>query len=448
LKWVALRKSPYQVVIFDRTRKKPSCLAATCSRAVVQLPEGDYSWRVRVQGRNEITTAVKGFRVTPRGELERLKSLKRPVPAGSRRDKLHKSLLRPIESCARRVRARMVPAVPEPRRAARLVEITIFSWRTWRHFRSAHRRKIRGVGSDTLWIAHDLYALPITFLLAKLSGGRLVYDAVELSMGRWLQTPGWLSRRVILAVERLCRRAECVLAGSPYLSEELAARHPRVRPVLFLNAHDSISREAASDYLRTATAQPPDTTIVLFLGAITRGRGLDQIVKAVAHLSEGIHLVMMGSNAAGPPGAELRELATELAIADRITILDPVPQDQIVWAASSADIGISPASRELGNGRYNLNNKLFQYIAAGLPVLASNVEGVGRFALSEQIGDVFDERDPRSIAECINKTVADPARLAEIRARLPAVAKKYSWEAQRKVLLDALSQVEARQGRA
>jgi len=140
----------------------------------------------------------------------------------------------------------------------------------------------------------------------------------------------------------------------------------------------------------------------------------------------------------------LRSLATELEVSDRITILGPVPQEEVVRVASSADIGISPVSREFGNGRYVLNNKLFQYIAAGLPVLASDVEGVGRFVVSEGVGDVFDERDPRSIADCINALVGDPERFAEIRARLPAVAARYSGEAQRKILVDAFTRMETR----
>src|SRR4051812_42597853 len=126
-------------------------------------------------------------------------------------------------------------------RFTRSVEIIVFSWRAWKYARRADK--------NTLWIAHDLYALPITFLLAKLSGGLLVYDAVEMSLGRLRKTsPGWLSRRLILAAEGLCRRADCVLSGSPYLSKELMARHRHVKPVLFLNAYDGVALRERSDY--------------------------------------------------------------------------------------------------------------------------------------------------------------------------------------------------------
>lgn len=433
LSWNRLIGSEYELLVYERLTKQSYRIRQRTTRAVLKLPVGEYNLVVRLPGRKETAAPLRRFRITSAGAVEQVRT---PVPLDSLRYKLYQRLSQPIAASKQRLRKSLARPRHGPRRFTRLVEITVFSWRAWKYLR---RRD-----GDVLWVAHDLYALPVTFLLATLTGGALVYDAVELSFGRWTRAPGRISRRIILAAERLCRRADCVLVGSPYLLQDVSSRHRRVEPVLFLNAQESIGNEERSDYLRDSAGQSPDATIVLFLGGITRGRGLEEMIAAASHLSEGVHLVMMGSGADGAYSKSLQELAAELEVADRVSILGPVPRDKVAWAASSADIGISPASREFDNGRYNLNNKLFHYIAAGLPVVASDVEGIGGFVLSEGIGDVFDERDPRSIAHCINRLIADPDRLAEIRARLPVVAEKYSWESQRTILLEAFARVQAK----
>jgi glycosyltransferase involved in cell wall biosynthesis len=433
LAWRGLQTARYEVLVHDRMRSCWHRREVTGTRAVMRLPDGEFEWRVRVAGRFTTDSARRRFHLSATGAVENRRV---PVRPGSLRHRLHRPLAAWIVTRNRSLHRRFTGVSKGSLRFPRLVEILVFSWRA--------ARRCRKTGRDTVWVAHDLYSLPVAYVLARLSRGRLVYDAVEMSLGRFRKTsPGWLSRRIILGSERLSRRADCVLAGCPYLSAELAGRHRGVRPILFLNAQDSPRDAVRSDHLRVQTGRPPEAVIVLYVGYISPGRGLEELVRATPHLREDVHLALMGPGAPAY-GASLRSLATELEVSDRITILGPVPQEEVVRVASSADIGISPVSREFGNGRYVLNNKLFQYIAAGLPVLASDVEGVGRFVISEGVGDVFDERDPRSIADCINALVGDPERFAEIRARLPAVAARYSGEAQRKILVDAFTRMETR----
>jgi glycosyltransferase involved in cell wall biosynthesis len=427
--WLRFGRSTYEVIVYERETKQEYRSKGSSARMVIQLPPGDYIWRVRIVGRPETITERKRFRVAANGDVE---SLKLALPADSVRYRLYRTLSRPIGAGKQQVRRVLLKPAKGSLRSVRVVEIAVFSWHAW--------KRCRNQGKGTVWVAHDLYALPVTFLLAKVSRGQLVYDAVEMSLGRHRRTsPGWLSRKIILGTERLCRRATCVLSGCPYLSQDLMSRHPHLQPVLFLNGQE-VREEARSDYLRIATGQPPDVKIVLYIGYIAPVRGLEEMITAANEVSDGVHFVAMGPGAPAYSDS-LRELATELGAARRVTILGPVPQEQVVRVASAADIGISPVSRDFGNGRFVLNNKVFQYIAAGLPVLASDVEGVGGFVLSEQIGDVFDERDPSSIATCVNRLVEDPARLADIRARVPLVAAKYSWDAQRKILLHAFTRL-------
>ena len=76
-----------------------------------------------------------------------------------------------------------------------------------------------------------------------------------------------------------------------------------------------------------------------------------------------------------------------------------------------------------------------QYIAAGLPVLASDVEGVGGFVRKEGVGLVFDEREPESIATAISECFADPERYDELVRQALTTADQYSWANQERVFV-------------
>jgi glycosyltransferase involved in cell wall biosynthesis len=120
----------------------------------------------------------------------------------------------------------------------------------------------------------------------------------------------------------------------------------------------------------------------------------------------------------------------------RVHRIPPVPLDQVIDFAASADVGVSPAIPNSLNDAYSLPNKLFQYMAAGVPVVASDFPQVREVVEGSGAGWCVDARDPDAIARALDEVIADPdaARERGRRGR-QAVEERYNWGAAATALL-------------
>lgn len=390
------------------------------------LSPGYYLWRVRAVDPGSGWSRRMAFRVNPDGVIQAL-SKSNPV------SEAFFSLFGVIvsRSWVSRQLSRVIYTINhygKPGRFSRMLEIFYYSYRVWWKL---PKKKYE------LWIAHDLYALPGVWLFARMGGGKYIYDAVELSMGRQRQTPpGYVSRVIITLSEKLAENASTVIAGDPYLVKDLQARHPGISPVLILNGQP-VYKKGKDNYLREVVGIDGDIPIVLYIGYIVAGRGVEEFIRAASLINAKVHCIAIGP-CSEPYISELNRLIRSCNVENIFSILPSVSGDKVVQMASGADIGISPVSGEFENGRYVLNNKLFQYIAAGLPVLASDVEGVGGFVQAEKIGLVFNESDPESIASCIDNVLGDSQLHNELLDRVRSVAHKYDWDTQKTIFLESV----------
>ncbi len=129
--------------------------------------------------------------------------------------------------------------------------------------------------------------------------------------------------------------------------------------------------------------------------------------------------------------SQLEALIASEGVADRVKIIPPVPAYEEVpeWTAS-ADIGLI-----LYNPGYSLNvklllpNKLFEYMMAGLPVLASQLDAIAEVIRTNDIGQILTSVDPAEVAAAINKMLADPVALSRMsRNGLVAAEQEFRWE--------------------
>jgi glycosyltransferase involved in cell wall biosynthesis len=109
---------------------------------------------------------------------------------------------------------------------------------------------------------------------------------------------------------------------------------------------------------------------------------------------------------------------------------------ELISTAAEADVGLIPYLPTNLCNYFASPNKLFEYILAGLPVVASNIPFMRKVILKNDIGALFDARDPQSIADAINQSTRDHV-LRRQRANLPSVAAKYNWDIESKNLLQA-----------
>ena len=108
----------------------------------------------------------------------------------------------------------------------------------------------------------------------------------------------------------------------------------------------------------------------------------------------------------------------------------PVPSGDVVAAARGADAGIWTLPALCRNFTYALPNKIFEYVASGLPVLAAHYPEAKRLIADHDVGLTFDPYDPRSIAAAINQLIDDPALATRFRTNTSAALQRLDASAE------------------
>ena len=96
--------------------------------------------------------------------------------------------------------------------------------------------------------------------------------------------------------------------------------------------------------------------------------------------------------------------------------------------------------------RWSMPNKLFEYMMAGIPVVASDFEEMGRVVREEGVGTVCDPDDPQSIAAAVRAIVDDPEAEARFRAATRVAITRYNWDHEEQKLLALYRRLEPAAG--
>ncbi len=145
-------------------------------------------------------------------------------------------------------------------------------------------------------------------------------------------------------------------------------------------------------------------------------------------------LVLMGTGNARYVSS-LQQLASRLGVTQRVHFLAPVPPDQVVANARSADLGVVVPQPVSLNFEVSLPNKLFQYLAAGLPVVASDFPELARVIVGHDVGVTCDPGDPQAIVGAIREVTGDPFRNEALRMNAHASCETFNWTRESSKLL-------------
>jgi glycosyltransferase involved in cell wall biosynthesis len=282
-----------------------------------------------------------------------------------------------------------------------------------------------------IYHAHDLNTLPVAYWAVRRYGGKLLYDSHELytETSNLSRTERAVSR---LFESFLIRRCSAVITVNSSIAEELAARYGISRPAVVMNCPIQPNYVSENDILRAKLGLQKEDLLVLYQGGFSPHRGLENLIAAIAMLPQA-RLVMMGW---GRLEEDLRALADAMGLlGKRIFFLPPVPQDELLLWTASADVGVIPYRNVGLNNYYSLPNKLFEYIAAGIPVVASDFPELRRVIEEFKVGCTFNPDDPKDIARAINWILEDEQRLVELKANARKAAAVLNWDNEEKKLL-------------
>ncbi len=310
-----------------------------------------------------------------------------------------------------------ISAVPEP--GGRLERMT-------RTVHAVHRRATH-IDADVYHL-HDPELLGVGVALRR-RGKRVIYDVHE-DVPRDILSKDWLpphARRAVgrgaETLENACaRRMSAVIAATPTLAERLAPLNPRTVTVNNYPVLGDLSVPAGQWAERERA--------VCYVGDINAVRGTIEMVDA-AGIAD-VRLLLGGTFSE----RGLRERAASRPGWRNVTELGQLSKPDVAATFSRAHAGLVVLHPEPNhvNGR---PNKLFEYMSAGLPVIASDFPLWRSFVQESSCGICVDPMDPRQIAGAITRLVDDPAEARAMGARgREAVERRFNWDTEARTLLE------------
>lgn len=324
--------------------------------------------------------------------------------------------------------------------ARRVVDVSVGRGaQALRYLRLTHawaQEVVKVVPWADVWQAEGLVTLPLAAELRKQRGGLAIYDSRDLDVqsGRFARLPGpWraLLERRETALARSMDALTC--ASGPY-AEVLGAAWGRMPTVVWNGPPDFTPPDPPEHRWHDRLGLAPDTKVVLFLGLAMPGRGISELCRAMADVPDAV-LVVAGF---GTDYERYRTEAAAMPHASRIFFPGGVAPADILPLIASADISAMPVQGDTLNHRLNTPTKLFDAMGAGVPVVASDLPGMGPIVRDTRCGELCDPDSPADIARAIRAILdASPERRAEYRAAALAAARgPYSWEKQAATLLE------------
>ncbi len=289
-------------------------------------------------------------------------------------------------------------------------------------------RRARKVQAD-IFHAHDLDTLLAAYLVARLTGKKLIYDFHELYTEQFQEgVKSKLWRRFYSGLERiLARRADLGMTVCDSIGQHFGREYGLQGVVTVKNV------PVYQDYCHSSPERGRER-VILYHGLYFRNRGLDQLIESVQYFKRG-RLILRGF---GDWEEELRALVNAKGLHRKVEFAPPVPMVELVKAAGEADVGVAPFIPVCLNTRFCLPNKLFEYMMAGLAIVGSDLPEMRKVILGHHVGAVFDPHDPREIARVINEVLDDEARLEQMKDNARHAAKTiYNWEIEEGTLLKA-----------
>lgn len=287
-------------------------------------------------------------------------------------------------------------------------------------------RLLIGQRPDLIW-ANDLDTLLPAHAVGVLRRVPVVYDSHEFFTEAEGLTGRPFQRGVWLALERwLLPRQHAVIAVNDGIADAYADRYPRARfgrPLVVRNMPVKREVPIAPDRNRWAAhGVPTDLPIAILQGAfMDRDRGAKMAVEALAY-GAGWRLVLVGA------GPEFDWACTQQdRWADRLHCLPRMPFEALAGLTASADVGLSLDLGHHGNFYMSLPNKLFDYIHARIPVIATPMPEVQRVVEGHGLGQILPEATPSALAQALMTLLKTPT--SHWHQRCEQAAEQLHWDA-------------------
>ena len=176
---------------------------------------------------------------------------------------------------------------------------------------------------------------------------------------------------------------------------------------------------------------PENKKLIVLQGAgINIDRGAEEAVQAMKWVENAV-LMIVGD---GDVVHQLKKYVIDNQLDLKVLFFDKHPYNEMMNFTYYADLGLTLDKPTNINYRYSLPNKVFDYIQAETPILATNLIEISRIVEEFKVGEVINEFTPENLAFVLNSLLNDESRLTVFKENCSKAAKVLNWENEMQVL--------------
>ncbi len=281
-----------------------------------------------------------------------------------------------------------------------------------------------------LLLSNDLDTLLPNFIVSRLRNIPLAYDSHEY----YTETPELVNRKFVQSVWKTIERFVLSRIDRMITVNESIAHMFRqeygIEVVVVRNIPPSLKMDTSKS--RSDLGLPTDKKLLILQGSgINIDRGVEELVLSMQFIDDAI-LILIGGGDAMPV---IRKLIIEKQLNKKVLLLPRMNYNEMMCYTRLADIGFTLDKDTNLNYRFSLPNKLFDYIHAGIPILATPLFEIKAIIDRFQIGGFIDSHQPDLMAEQIRNYLNQPDLMEVWSKNLNFAAKSLNWENEEKILL-------------
>lgn len=277
-----------------------------------------------------------------------------------------------------------------------------------------------------IYHAHDLNtALPLYFA-ARLRKARFIYDAHEISTDR----TGWKYKRWWALIERfVIQRCDGFITTNDTRAAFFKETYGIDEVTVIRNVPVYRERKP-TNCIQRALGLAPDVPVILYQGGLQPDRGLELMVDVMRDIPDAV-MVFIGEGKLRPI---LEKRIASQQLERRVKLLGRVSLDELHDYTCSATIGLQLLKNSCLNHYTACSNKLYEYLMAELPIVASDFPELRKVVVGEAVGLVVDPEDRQAVIKSIQRLLTDRDFYNTCRRNAARVKGKYTWSREETVL--------------
>jgi glycosyltransferase involved in cell wall biosynthesis len=271
--------------------------------------------------------------------------------------------------------------------------------------------------------AEDVYCLPVCVILGKIKGAKVIYDCRELfGFLAGLKERKFIQKFWQVVEKIFIKKSNLVLTTGEMDSEFIRKNYHVKNELVVRNLPVYKKSDSQFDYYSNLRLEK-SKKVLLYQGVVLHGRGLKMIFDFLQTTDDFVLVVIGG----GEKLTYYKNLSQQLNISNKVFFIGKIPQDKLINYTAGAFVGLTLIENISLSYYYALPNKLFEYVMAEIPVIATDLPQMKKIIDEYKVGFTIEENNIGQLRETLYKLKDDEKLYNQLKANCRNASEHLNW---------------------